>query len=252
MPAVEQPGPPYLQIFRFYRDKITAGELRDGDPVPSIRAICEAWSIARATASRVVAALQSEGLIESRPGVGSFVSTSRIAPTAQEWATNVRRRGKIYPTTMHAHIVEAILISADQQVAEAVRLDPGVLVIRRQRITYDGATPVSLSTSWLPGELADPAPALLQTERLTQGTLGYLEDQTGRVATEGIDQYASRAATAAEAEVFGIEAGAPVQASRNWWLDAEGNVLEYGEGVQVADRWRTHRYHITLDDAGSA
>jgi hypothetical protein len=41
----------------------------------------------------------------------------------------------------------------------------------------------------------------------------------------------------------------PVLRARNWVYGAEGEVLEYGEYVAVADRWSTYEYLI---DAGRA
>ncbi|ALG86898.1 TetR/AcrR family transcriptional regulator C-terminal domain-containing protein [Gordonia phthalatica] len=55
------------------RKRIAAGVLRSGDPVPSTRAIMRDHNVAMATASRVLARLQQEGLVESTPGRGTVV-----------------------------------------------------------------------------------------------------------------------------------------------------------------------------------
>jgi DNA-binding transcriptional regulator YhcF (GntR family) len=68
------------QIADGLRQRIRQGRLRPGDPVPSTRAIMRDHNVAMATASRVLALLQAEGLIESTPGRGSVVRTPERAP----------------------------------------------------------------------------------------------------------------------------------------------------------------------------
>lgn len=61
------------EIAEKLRTRIATGALRPGDAVPSTRAIMRDHGVAMATASRVLAQLQSDGLIESIPGRGSRV-----------------------------------------------------------------------------------------------------------------------------------------------------------------------------------
>lgn len=65
--------PPYLRIAGELRDKISNGELRPGDQVPSIAKLAEQYSISRGTARRVLLQLRDWGLTEITPGWGSFV-----------------------------------------------------------------------------------------------------------------------------------------------------------------------------------
>jgi DNA-binding transcriptional regulator YhcF (GntR family) len=70
-----KPGPPYLRIVDDIRHRIDSGELRPGDQVPSARGITQEWGVAIATATKVLAALQQEGLVKAVPGVGTVVAT---------------------------------------------------------------------------------------------------------------------------------------------------------------------------------
>ncbi|MCX4749355.1 TetR/AcrR family transcriptional regulator C-terminal domain-containing protein [Kitasatospora sp. NBC_01287] len=72
MPAADVP--PYLRIAADLRGRIAAGALRPGDRVPSTRGITQEWGVAMATATKVLAVLRQEGLVESRPGVGTVVA----------------------------------------------------------------------------------------------------------------------------------------------------------------------------------
>ncbi|MFD6161822.1 TetR/AcrR family transcriptional regulator C-terminal domain-containing protein [Nocardia sp. NPDC060256] len=72
--------PPYLRIAGEIQDRISSGELRVGDRVPSARQITKEWGVAIATATKVLAALRQEGVVRAVPGVGTVVDTPQAAP----------------------------------------------------------------------------------------------------------------------------------------------------------------------------
>ena len=53
---------------------IVAGHLRAGDPFPSVRALSSELRINPNTAHKVISQLLNDGLLESRPGVGTVVA----------------------------------------------------------------------------------------------------------------------------------------------------------------------------------
>ena len=63
----------FERLTEHYRDAITRGELKPGDRFPSARELSEMHGVGRTTAGRVHGTLISMGLIEHRPGVGTFV-----------------------------------------------------------------------------------------------------------------------------------------------------------------------------------
>jgi DNA-binding GntR family transcriptional regulator len=244
-PKVERPLPPYLQILHAIRSQITDGTLTAGSPVPSERQISSDWDVSRATATKVLAALRAEGLVEAKQGVGTVVrAQAPLGNSAQDRFTTMQRTGRIYAPGEHAKITAAELVTAPEAIAAALGLDAGTQVIRRQRVTYQGDTPVSASVSWFDGALADTAPKLLAAERLTEGTPGYIRATTGRTAATGRDQVSARAATAEDAEALATPEGTPVRVGRNWLYDADGDVIEYGESVALAGRWASYDYDI--------
>jgi len=76
-----RPDPPYRRIVAEISARITSGELRPGDRVPSVRQIARRWNVALATATKVMAVLRDEGLVETRVGSGTVVS-ARAARSA--------------------------------------------------------------------------------------------------------------------------------------------------------------------------
>jgi len=83
--SAAQPDPPYLRIVTELRRRIVASELRTGDRVPSTRQIAREWGVAIATATKALATLGQEGLVQAVPRVGTVVAgpPPRPAPSAR-------------------------------------------------------------------------------------------------------------------------------------------------------------------------
>ncbi|MEV8227579.1 GntR family transcriptional regulator [Streptomyces sp. NPDC079167] len=87
--------PPYLRIASEIRQRIAEGELAPGDRVPSTRQVAKEWNVALATATKALATLRTEGLVEARPRAGTVVASPgqprrrkpALAPTEQDLTT---------------------------------------------------------------------------------------------------------------------------------------------------------------------
>jgi GntR family transcriptional regulator len=72
--VVLQSGAPiHEQVAFAARKAMISGQLRAGDPFPSVRALSKALKIHPNTAHKVIAQLTSEGLLDARPGIGTVV-----------------------------------------------------------------------------------------------------------------------------------------------------------------------------------
>jgi DNA-binding GntR family transcriptional regulator len=246
-PELHRPLPPYLQIVEHYRSKIMSGELKDGDRLPSTRQIIEQWDVAHATAAKALATLRSEGLVETTAGGagGTVVKARDVGYTPRDRMIAVRRRGRIYPPGSFARIIAAELVTEPSAaILDSLGLQAGAAAIRRHRVTFQGDTPLSVSTSWFSGELASVAPALLGLERITQGTPGYIEQQAGRRIAEGLDKLRVDFADADLAAELGVAEGSPVLAGRNWIRDSDGQVIEYGEYFSLPSHEVAYDYAV--------
>lgn len=241
-------NPPYLQITTHYRDRILAGELKDGDRLPSVRQLCDEWGVANATAAKVLKTLAGEGLavIAGHRQAGSVVSTRVLGQAPQDLMRAVRASGRIYPEGVTGRVTVAELVADPPgRVLGGLGLDGGP-VIRRRRVTAreaDGLV-VSVSTSWLDGGLADSAPLLLGTDRIPEGTVGYIEAVTGARVSSGVDQVRVVSLDAETAGEFGVAAGTATVGGSNWWRDGVGNVVEFGEFCVHPEHTLTYTYDI--------
>lgn len=83
--AISGAGPIYMQIILFVKRGIAAGNVQDGDEMPSRRVLSALLGVNPNTVQKAYRMLEEEGIIESHSGAKSYVS---LTP---EKAANVRR-----------------------------------------------------------------------------------------------------------------------------------------------------------------
>jgi len=95
----------YEQVVYAAKKAMISGQMRPGDPFPSVRALSKSLKINPNTAHKVVAQLVSEGLIEVRPGLGTVV--------AELPASTAAERGALLKKEVEQLVVEAKKLGLD-------------------------------------------------------------------------------------------------------------------------------------------
>ncbi len=113
---------PYRQIVGQIRARIASGRLRPGDRVPSARQITAEWGVALATATKVLAALRTEGLVTAVRGVGTVVADRTPAPAAPPARRERRPRAEPADTTTRDEVIRHALALADAEGLDAVSM----------------------------------------------------------------------------------------------------------------------------------
>lgn len=247
-PKIQQPMPKYVQVANYLRDQILRGELRPGDEIPSERQIAEEWGVSRPTATRALAALRVEGLVEARQGAGTFVRAQpSVYRRARDRYARARATGRAYTQGEWSQITKAEVVGAPEEVAVALELEPGAPAVCRHRVIHDQVGPVEASTSWFDAGLADVAPRLLERFRIPMGTLAYVEQVTGRRGATARDRLSARLATSEEIAELGLDQeAAAVGVVHHTVYDTEGKPIEFAEAVYPPGRW-TFQEEYALD-----
>jgi GntR family transcriptional regulator len=73
---VRDATPIYAQLERGLRASIATGRLRPGDQLPTVRQLAVELRVNANTVARVYAELERAGVIETRRGVGSFITAT--------------------------------------------------------------------------------------------------------------------------------------------------------------------------------
>jgi GntR family transcriptional regulator len=95
--------PPYLQVVQQVRQALRMGVLRVGDQLPTVREVVAAVAINPNTVLKAYRDLEREGLVEGRPGQGTFVkglppgppprTHTGLARSLARWITSARQAG---------------------------------------------------------------------------------------------------------------------------------------------------------------
>ena len=109
--------PMYVQIMEQIRARIAAGDWPPGKELPSIRALAAALNVSVITIKRAYLDLESEGVIVTRHGKGSFVAELNGLA------------GELQEEKLDAHLTEAAAI------ARQLGLTPEDIAARLRRIT---------------------------------------------------------------------------------------------------------------------
>ena len=83
--------PPYLQLVQQVRQALRTGVLRVGDQLPTVKDVVAAVAINPNTVLKAYRDLEREGLVEGRPGLGTFVR--RLPPGPPPSAFSALSRG---------------------------------------------------------------------------------------------------------------------------------------------------------------
>src|SRR6266700_1138654 len=240
----------YQQIAGDLRSRIEGGDMPPGSRLPTEIELMEKYAASRNTVRDAIKVLTNRGLVETRPGQGTYVLKSRepfvSTLTGDPHATmgespvqfeQVRAGGGI--PTVSGTRVEIQIVTGIK--AEALRVDEGSQVVSRQQRFIDGL-PWSLQTSFYPMWLVmeQNASRLIQSTDIREGVTAYLANHLGIKQVGYRDSVAVRAPEEAEAAFFQIPSDGRVSVFEIFRVafDENGDRLRLTVTVLPADRNR--------------
>ncbi|MEV0381271.1 GntR family transcriptional regulator [Nonomuraea sp. NPDC050643] len=165
--STQRPEPPYRRIVAEVRARILAGELRPGDRMPSIRQIAQRWSVAVATATKAMAALRDEGLVETKVGSGTVVGARAGAkrPAGPATPPRPRQAGGPQQALSREQVLRTAVAIADVEGLDAVsmrrlaaELGVGPMSLYRHVANKDELVTQMADEIFGEAELPDPGP----------------------------------------------------------------------------------------------
>ena len=183
--------PMYRQIAEDLRQQIETGELAPGAQLPTELELREKYTASRNTVRDAVKSLITRGLVETRPGQGTFVvetinpfvTTLSDADTGGSGEVGVQLAQTVKAREFSATPPRLEIQVAEARVAQELQLDMGATVVTRHQQRYIDGTPWSMQTSFYPLSLVEMgASRLIQAGNIEEGTVAYLQ------ATLGISQ----------------------------------------------------------------
>lgn len=182
--------PLYRRIAEDRREKIESGALARGSQLPTELGLRDRYEASRNTVRDAVKWLITRGLVETRPGQGTFV-TEKVDPYVTvltgDPGSNTYDEGPVYREEVRAVLrtptesaPRAEIHRASGVIQHELRLAAGSNVVSRRQERFIDGTPWSLQTCFYPMSLAERgAMRLIQAMNVEEGTVAYLERALG-------------------------------------------------------------------------
>lgn len=242
------PRPMYQQIAEDLRAQIESGVLAQGAQLPTELELGDRYASSRNTIRDAIKRLTSQGLVETRPGQGTFVTT-RIDPfvTVLSGGAQAQSGGgegitylsEVNKNHRHPSVttpkVEIQMPSAE--VLQRLRVPPKTQVVSRHESRYIDGIPWSLATSfYLMDFVTKGATRLLMAENIEEGAVRYLANTIGIRQVGYRDWITARVPDANEQSFFGLAHDATVFEVFRTGFDQTGTPLRVTVTVWPADR----------------
>lgn len=233
-----------LPLYQRLRDemlaKISSGDWRPGEPIPTEAELTKTYGIAIGTVRKAVDTLVNDGLLQRSQGRGTFVRRPDFNASLFRFFRQVDGAGtQQIPTS---RILSRSLEQPSKTVSEALKLASNERVIRLQRLRVIDERNTLCEDIWLP---ASRFGALLELDPATYGNLLYpfYEQQCGQLIACARETLSVESADAHTAITLGVEAGKPVVVIERIALSYDNTPLEYRISKGAAD---TFRYQIEI------
>lgn len=233
--------PLHHQLRHLLRQRIESGEWPPGFRLPAERDLMRAFGVSRTTVRQALDGLEREGLIVRRHGQGTFVSRPALVEglaRLRGFTEELREQGLDF----EVRLLRADVVVADDEVAQALGLQPGSEVVQISRVVWLDGQPLFTDDSWL---VAGPGRLVLAAE--PQGSIYLALEAVGFPVVRGEQTIEAAAATRLDARRLGIRRGQPVLVIRRVARMADGTPVEFR---RVAYRGDRYRYRIALSRQG--
>ncbi|GAA3021730.1 myo-inositol degradation transcriptional regulator [Streptosporangium longisporum] len=222
--------PLYFQVAERIAGAIQAGELPPGTRLDNEIQLADRLGLSRPTVRQAIQYLVDKGLLVRKRGVGTQVVHGQVKRAVELTSLydDLRRAGQ-RPQT---RVLSIDTVPAEEDVAVALGVAPGMAVLRLERLRYASGEPLALLHNWLPLELAP-----LTVEALQERGLYELLRSAGirmRVANQRIG---ARSATPAESRLLEERRGCPLLTMVRTTYDDQGRAVEHGSHVYRASHY---------------
>jgi GntR family transcriptional regulator len=244
-------NPMYRQIAEDLRAQIESGELEPGQQLRTELELRDRYNASRNTVRDAIKWLTNLGLVETKPGQGTFV-VQTIDPfvTTLTGDPEIGRGGGDEGASYRSEVSERnrqpksspVQVEIQEPldgIAAALRVSKGAEVISRNERRFIDGTPWSMQTSYYPMEFADRGAERLRSARnIDEGTVEYLA-HTLHIRQVGYrDRITVRAPNPTEADFFKLppDGRVPMYEITRTAYDGNGQPMRVTVTVYPADR----------------
>ncbi|TQM78416.1 GntR family transcriptional regulator [Saccharothrix saharensis] len=232
--------PKYLAIYRVLADRITTGRYPADTPLPAQRELADEFAVSLMTVRQAIQALEADGLLETRHGVGTFVRQPAFAydlTGLRSLSQDLIEQG----IELETEVLDAQVVVPPEDVSArlGVGADGRALAVKRLRSTR--SVPLLLQTSYLPEAIG----ARIDPDDLRRRSLYLLLQDMGQPVREASETIRAVALSAAQARALKREPGSPALLSIRLSRSEDGTPLVDDRALLVGDTVITAERAVT-------
>jgi GntR family transcriptional regulator len=238
--AHDQRLPLYQRLHDEMLARITGGEWRPDQAIPTEAELTRTYGVAIGTIRKAVEVLVVEGLLERSQGRGTFVRRPSFDASLFRFFRHLTSEGaRLVP---EGRVLERTLVTPPEHVADALKLPARAKAIRLNRLRLIDGQVVLAEEIWLPknrfAALLDIAPT-----DFADLLYPFYESRCGQVIASAKETLTVDSANADVARSLGIAPGQPVVVIERLALGFDRQPLEWRRSRGAAD---TFRYQVDI------
>jgi len=231
----DSPLPLYFQLKELWRKEIESGHWQPGQRRPPEAELCQAFDISRSVVRQALRELEYQGLLYREQGKGTFVAQPKISESLMQDLSGFYEDMVAKGLTPVTRVLRQEVQPADKKIANYLQIEPGDKVIVIERLRSVDSEPINLVTTYLPYDIC---PDLIDEDLTTQSLYALLEKKHGLELSHGRRTIEAVAANQYEAQLLGVEEGAPLVLLDSVSYLRDGRPIEYFHAVHRGDRSR--------------
>ena len=220
--------PRYQQLREALRDLIRDGVAGPGGALPAERELARITGWSRVTVRKALAGLVEQGVVNSKPGAGTYVGERIVRSFSRltSFTDDLRARG-LDPRVV---FLERGHGEATPDEAMALAIAPGSSVVRLHRLRFAGERPLAVERTVVPQSILPSA------DRVSASLYEALEEQ-GAPPDRALQRLRAVAVDAGTAELLQLPVGSPGLAIERRAFLADGRAVEFTRSVYRADAY---------------
>lgn len=230
---IQRPSSLYLSVKDEIVAAISKGEFKPGDKLPSEYDLARKLGVSRMTLRESLRALEEEGLLARKQGVGTFVKATShriksildINYGVSEMIANMGFR----PGTQESQVEE---VMADAHLAKTLNIPEGAKVITIERVRTADKIPVVYSLDMIPDSII---PNLSEIQNLDGSLYDYLEKRCRIILSSSTARLLPTKAIRVLANKLNIKMGSPLFLLEQTDTDQAGTPVVFSREYFVTD-----------------
>lgn len=225
--------PLYRQIETILRARITRGEWKPGEQIPTESQLCDTYNVSRVTVRQALARLTRDGILTRGRGKGTFVREPRLTAAARSvssFSTEMRQLGM----TAGSRILGIDTVHASEDIGPEMMLADGTPLWRLRRLRTADAQPIGIQTTLL---VADRCPGLERFVSDGMSLYELLKQKYGIVPVDATEIFTVSGVPRNQTALLDVAQGSHAFQVTRVTYDGQG-VFEHTTSILRGDRYQ--------------